>query len=84
MKHRITSIKNAIAYFAAGTTATETRNKLDGKVYTQHRPPRGFDRMNVTMSTGITFIYDSRFWFDYVKMLSNNNEIESIVLYYHD
>ena len=82
MKHRITSIANAIKFFEAGTTVTE--KNVGGEVYTQHRPPRGFDRMNVTMTSGITFNYDQRFWRDYVKMLRDNKEVKSIVLYYHD
>lgn len=81
MKHRITSIANAIKYFEAGMTITE--KEVNGETYTQYRPPRGFDRMDVTMSSGITFNYDQRFWRNYVRILQDK-EVVRIKLTYHD
>lgn len=82
IKHRITSIANAIAYFQSGTKVTE-RKMSDGGTRMSYEPPRGFIRMNVTKDTGVTYNYDRRFWFNYVNVL-REPDVVKIVLYYED
>ena len=76
MTHRITSIKNAIAWFEQGTRIIQRGNNVT------YQPPRGFIRMDVTHYGGITYKYGNWCWYDYVKMFRQKaREIAKIVLY---
>lgn len=64
---RITSVSRAIKYFVEGTTTKlETYH---GVIYVKYIPPPSFHRLTMTYNNGITQIYESFEWRDYVKIL---------------
>jgi len=77
---RITSIKNAIKYFENGTK-TETRKTATGQEYKIHIPPSGFHKLTATYTNGITAVYGSWNWCDYVRILRGESLCTDGVLY---
>lgn len=81
---RITSIDEAIKYFANGTK--ETSETISGNKFTYIVPPNGFIKLEVTFATGLTFVYPNSYYADYLGILKNKryskHEVKSICLYY--